>query len=236
MATEADIKDFTLRRLGKSGCMDVELTDEQLDDAVDEAKRWWMRYQGNLKKVYLTVVSGQSVYDVVPDAYSVVDVLFEEVGIDVPTVYDVENYDIYPSYIFFSPNASYADLIQYIQYRETSRRVFGADLDWEYDRPRRKLVIFPEPTRSFLVQYSYYAKTLKVSDLEPWAYDMVRRYSLAMAMETLSYVRGKYSQIPSAGGEFSLNADTLQTQSEIMRTELTEQIKQFRKPMWLFGA
>jgi len=53
----------------------------------------------------------------------------------------------------------------------------------------------------------------------------IRQYTLALAKETLAYVRGKYSQIPIPGAEVTLNQSDLLTDARAEKQALLEQLR-----------
>jgi len=55
-----------------------------------------------------------------------------------------------------------------------------------------------------------------------WIY----QYTLALAMQTLAYVRGKYSTVPVPGSEATLNQADLLTDSRALREELLSQLRE----------
>lgn len=58
-----------------------------------------------------------------------------------------------------------------------------------------------------------------------WIY----QYTLALSMQTLAYIRGKYNALPVPGGETTLNQDSLLNTSEKMITKLHEDLQNMLK-------
>lgn len=71
---------------------------------------------------------------------------------------------------------------------------------------------------------------LTYSSLSPWSRSWIRKYTLALCMITLGYIRGKYSSgIPVPNGEVQLNYGDLLTHGREDKTGLTEEIKETLK-------
>ena len=231
--TAQEIKDYVKRRMGHP-CVRVELSDDQLQDAVDEASLWFGTHIGQLGVQRATTNGNTNEYDVVTAVEEIVDVVFEVSGDSPYNIFDFAEVEIEP---FGFRNGRtldggfYSDIVQVFQYWEQARRILGIDKNWEWDRPRRKLILYPSPKTAFQYMYSYTTSAIDLTVLSQRECWLVRQWALAQGMETLGYVRSKYSEIPSASGGFSLNGDTLLSNAETMRMELNEKVKLLAPPI-----
>jgi hypothetical protein len=57
------------------------------------------------------------------------------------------------------------------------------------------------------------------------------RYAMALAMEMLGFVRGKYSSIPIPGAEATLNGSELVGQAQTAKDTLITQLREFLEKM-----
>jgi len=235
----ADIKKYIRRRLGEP-IFDVELEDDHLNDAIDDATRW---IAGILDQLRIGVVATNGAggeYPVPDDCQEVVDVYFEEGRDKILDVFDWAGVELSPvgygSY-FSTPSGAYSYIQQWQSYLEQGKKIVGVDPMWEYDRFDRILRLYPSDGRDAggafgsKVAILYQTGEIALDKLHNYEYDLVRRYALAMAMEALGYIRTKYATVPSAQGEQSLNGDTLLGNAEALRNELTEKAKTLRRPL-----
>ena len=240
--SEAEIKGYIERTLG-GGVVEVELTQDQYDDAIEEAKFWFMGLIGQMKNLVLDIQPGGGAYDVAPDCLSVVEVFFDlqRAGIfDQFSWAGVElnplGFGAYGSYNGVgSIGGGYSDLVQSMQYLEQARRILSADRDWEWDYQAKKLRVMPTSgdvgNKVFLV---YLTDDMDLAKIRPYEYRLLRRYALGNAMETLGNIRSKYSDGPSATGSITLNGADLTANADLVRDTVRDQILQLRPPANFF--
>ena len=240
--SEADIKRWTKRRFG-FGVVDVELTDDSLDDAIDSAKRWFSSYVGQEAIALLTVPPSGGEVDVPDDVETVTEVVFENRNQNFINIFDWADVELSPigyGAYYGSPSGSYSYLVQAQQYIEQGQKIISADRDWEWVRPTRKLRLFPTNETGGRgignkAVIRYLRNTVDLAELYQYEYDLVRRYSYAEAMETLGYIRTKFASLPSASGEVTLNGDLLVSNAEGIKLALSEEIKLKRRPAGFFA-
>lgn len=233
----AEIKKYIKRRLGEP-VVDVELEDDHLNDAIDDATRWLAGIMGQLRIGVLKTNGQGGNYNVPDDCQEVVDVYFEEGRDRILDVFDWAGVELAPvgygSY-FSTPSGAYSYIQQWQAYLEHGKKIVSVDPMWEYDRFDRILRLYPSDGRDDgsignKVAILYQTGQIDLAKLHNYEFDLVRRYALASAMEALGYIRTKYATVPSAQGEQSLNGDTLLGNAEAMRSELTEKAKGLRRP------
>ena len=226
------IKQWILRKLG-APILKVELTDAQLDDAIEDAVRWFAAKKGVDKILTISLVSGQSEYPLPSDADEVLDVIATEQQVDFASVFfptmGLLDGDI-PFNLYGSASLGVtSNYVQVLQYLETLKRVLGSEMEWFVENG--KLVIVPPPSGgSAVIRYSTSdIKSLKA--LSERDYDLVRKYSYANALETLGRVRSKYAEYPTAQGSVSLDGERLLEEANTLREKLEEEISDSAYPM-----
>jgi hypothetical protein len=242
--SDTDIRDFIFRTLG-GGVIAVELTEDHYEDAIFEAKMWFMGYIGQLKNKVLTINSGGGAFDVAEDCLSVAEVYFDIQNQGLFDQFDwagVEmnplGYGMYGTYNGTGTmGGGYSNIVQAISYRDMARRVLSTDRDWEWDWQAKQLRIYPTNgsigNQVFVV---YYVDDMDVAKTRPYEYRLIRKYALAEGMEKLGYIRSKYADGPSATGAISLNGADLIANADLLRDNLNQQILTIRPPANFFAG
>jgi hypothetical protein len=234
--TEGGLKEWILRRLGK-GIVDVELTPESLQDAVDEGKRFYASFFGQAKMVTLRLNQATE-YDaalIAPpsgeEIDSVVDVHFPVDGASFNNLWSWAGVDFDPATMAYAQSGQYSALVQYMQYREMGRRIVSADRDWEWDHARRKLIVSPRPDScTVAVAYLVTFAGIVIEKIRAWEEQLVQDFALGSAMMTLGNIRTKYADKPSATGSFTMDGDILYANGENIRENVIEKARNFVPP------
>lgn len=234
---EAQVKEWVCRRLG-SGTVNVELTDEQLDDSIMDAKIWWQSWVGQCKGILFTLTGSTeyAVDTIADDVDSVVDVAFEVSGHSLTDYFKWADVEVSPyQWIYGGGGGGYSALLQYTQYREMARQIAGADQDWTFERGRRVLVLTPRPNAGSTILVNYISRNVDLTYLENHEMFIFRRYALAQAMKTLATIRMKYSGKPSATGEFTMDGDALYANGEALEQDTEEKARLLQAPVGFFA-
>ena len=234
--TIESILEYVKVRMGQ-GVVAVELTNGQIVLAIEDAKMWYCSYMSQLRS-YVTVIPTNNQLIMNEECDLVVDVVFENnQAIDIFKWAGVEFnlYDPLNSGVAGGGTSMYSDFVQNLQYWETGRRIFSSDNDWDYEEYYKRLRLYPTDnfrTGSHIaIVYQVGSEHLNVLKLRTKEFNLLRQYSFAQAMETLGWIRTKYSDLPSATGSMSMNGDTLLVNSETLKITLTEQIQKLREPI-----
>jgi len=249
-----DIKGFrewARRKLGDDGkcTVKVELTEDQFDQALDDAKDWWNSHHGLHKEAQLNIASGQSFYDLSAVTPGVDDVL----KVWLPDRYQLLDFrGLYPGFLdvngfpygtlgLHSDNNPQGTLVQIMQNISSAQRVFSSDPDWEFysdnmDKlnPVRELRIYPPPNDGGVAYYFYRVdpKDIKLhmySQRDLW---LIREWALAECKYMLGRIRGKYTGgLPAAGGDRTLDGDTLLVESREDKDRLEQKIYEYGGPV-----
>lgn len=210
----------------------VEMTDEQIDMAVDEAIEWWSAYRGWYLQHTFSVISGQVEYDlsaVDPPVIDVMKVWFSlDPRVDLSGAYsgflDVDGYPYDGFNQEQSQGGVYSGIVQWLQMRETGARILSADLDWFFDDKTKILTVTPAEASpgAAVVLYQTPFKKSYFPQVAPDQAHLIREYSLAWSKYILGRIRGKYTGgLPAAQGNVSLDGADLirEAQEDFQRLE-----------------
>lgn len=193
-----------------SGLFAVELTDEQLDEAVMDALNEYGKRQPIIESRILQISPYVRAYPLPHDAgYGVFDCQF---------ITD----DVTPAAVFYmgllggqtTPlNAvMLAEYDAFLRYRKTMMRATSVAPDWAYEEDTNTLFIYA-PVFNLRASYSWHApRPLSKVRLEHQGW--IRSYSLAKAKLTLGKVRSKFSGVlPGPARDLQLNGENLQSEA-----------------------
>jgi hypothetical protein len=235
--TEAQVREWICRKLGK-GVVAVELTDNQVDDAVQDAKEWWQGWVGQCKSVLFTL-TGNTEYPealIATDIDSVVDVVFELNTQSLTNLFSWADVEINPyTWIYGDPRGGYSAIVQYMQYREMAKQITSSDKDWDWDRAKRAVIISPQPDAGSRVLITYISTDVELNYMTNYEVGIFRKYALAQAMKTLGSIRMKYSEKPSATGGFGMDGDAVWANAEAIESDMEEKARELEAPVGFFA-
>jgi hypothetical protein len=243
-------KVWVRRKLGQDDdCgVKVELTDKMIDQALDDAKEWFNAFVGLHKEATLTMIGEQGEYDlaaVTPRIESIVKVWFPRRATEIdfsvlyPGFLDVEGIP-YGVGTLWGAGYPQTTIVQTLQTLESNAKFLSVDLDWEFyadnttDPDTRLLRIMPPPKDAGTAVYLY---RIDPRDIKLEHYDQrhlwfLREWALAEAKYTLGRIRGKYtSGLPAAGGERTLDGDSLISEAREDKERLEEKILELQGPV-----
>ena len=158
---------------------------------------------------------------------------------------DTFGFGAYSTGVSFMLMPMYADLlrVQAIEFNDMMRKSA-----YSFEIINNKLRIFPVPTKNFKLWIDFIIKeernnplkypTGSVSDMSNAPYDFMNykninsvgrqwiyKYALALAKESLGYIRGKYSSIPIPNGETTLNSADLLSSATTEKQGLIDELR-----------
>jgi hypothetical protein len=229
---EPTLKQWILRRLG-APFLKIELTDENLKDAVETARRWFAAKKGVQKTTSLQVVAGRTEYQLPDDVETVEDVAFMTPAMDISLVFSPFTLidDKVPYDVFAAPSSIglYSSYTQTLQYVEMAKRILGAEPDWRQEG--RTLYVFPIPRNSSTILLNHKSNQITIEQLSERDHDILKRYALACAKEDLGRVRSKYSDFPTAQGTATLDGERLLEEAQTAKEALDEELALSSFPM-----
>lgn len=229
---------WILRRLG-APFWDIELCQEHVKDAVEQAIRWFVAKKGVTKLFTIQVQPNVVEYDLDCEVDRVIDVAYETHKLDLSLIFSpftlLEEKIPYDVFASGGSGGLYSSYVQALQYIEMAKRVLSAEFEWyeikSANEAPNKLFIAPMPPESR--RLIVWAKTnfVQIEYLQERDHDLIKRYALAKAREDLAWVRGKYGEYPSAQGTTTLNWDRMLDAAQTEIEKLEEEIMGAGYPM-----
>jgi len=227
------LKQWILRRLG-APFLKVELTADNLEDAVENARRWFVAKKGVTRFYTLPIQSGND-YDLLDDVDTVTDVVFTSSALDLTLVFSpfVLIDEKVPYDVFAAPSSGglYSSLVQTLQYIDMGKRILSAEADWRQEG--RKLYIMPasRPDYASNLLVEYKANSVTIEQLNERDHDLIKRFSLAQAKLDVGRVRSKYDTFSTAQGSSTMDGLTLLDEARTELEKLEEEISASAYPM-----
>lgn len=219
---ESALTDWILRQLGAPQ-VEVQLTECQIADAIQDAKDWFAGRKGFEGEQYMAVVSGPSFEITLPDEISVVtDVVFEEYAglpeLTYPSNFYPQTYRPVGLGPFGGNGGDLSAVVQSLQVQEMSDRIFSREPDWKQDGRLLRLYALPPECSKVLVRY--HSLTFRTERLSIRDAQLVRRMALAKAMLILQRVRGVLeSGFQGSQGSVQFNLSVIDPAAEIEALE-----------------
>lgn len=236
LQTKTDLKNYILRQLG-SPVINIEIADEQLDDAVDNALELYMQnaYSGVRERfVALEVIKGQQDYLLPYEVFAIITIRSQEMGGITNTA---------PSNIFSMNQFIASDLykgsgrIDLVTYETTNQLLstldlmFSKKMTYDFNCISKELHLFEIPYQNEKVFMQCYIKNVPTYTTDPVSGTIeestniynelwVRRYTTEIARRQWADNLLKYegSQLPNG---MSLNASAIlaRADAEILKLE-----------------
>ena len=205
----ATTRDWIRRQLG-SPTVVVELTDDQLDDAIAEALAVYSKSMPKIIRVVVAGSAGVSSYVVPAGAYgrAAIDLEAEPIY---QTGHEVDIFNPFELEMVYSRDEQgYTDYAMMLAGVKQAKAILSADLDWEFrvgDDPATDagvLYISPPPadTRNYILVC---VTDWTLADAPARQHSWLRKYALAHAKVTLGYIRRKFAEIQ--GTQTTLRTD-----------------------------
>jgi hypothetical protein len=231
-----------MQRLG-SAWLEVELPNGTLRHCLDDAKRWYTMQFQDLIRHPLTLVPGTQKYQLPPDCFFVVDVIFPVSIAYAPAPFAGNSlYGIAGGGAMAMPggvvtgqtsDGFYSSAVQSVQIAEMGRRIFGREPSWEWLKRERRLYIYPKITTGGQAYVDYASMTVDTENMTPDEHHFILNYAIAVAKEVLGRIRGKYGGYPGADGDRTLDAGELLGEAQSEKQALTERLRKFAPQGWI---
>jgi len=216
---------WILRRLG-APIWKVELTQEHIDDAIEDAKRWFAEKKGLLKLGSLDVVSGQPCYPLPDEVDFIIDVAFEQSPSDMGSIFSpfLLMEEEIPYDVFAAPQSLglYSTYVQSLSYIEMAQRITGSEMEWW--QQNRHLYVAPTPANSKKIIYVYKTSVFAIDQLSERDHNFIKKYALACAKRDLGRIRSKYDGFQGAQGQQSMDGSVLLDEARDAIEKLDEEI------------
>jgi hypothetical protein len=244
-----EFKTWCRRKLGQDGdCgAKVELTDNQIEQALEDAKEWFNAFVGLYREATVMLSAGISEYDlhtVSPAIDEITKVWFPQRGTEIdfsvlyPGFLDIEGIP-YRGSGYWGGIYPQTTVVQTLQTMESMAKILSADLDWEFYRDNmtdpvtRLLRVMSAPKQGGTAVYRYRVdpKDIKLEHYDARHLWLVREWALAEAKYTLGRIRGKFSSLPAAGGERTLDGDALISEAREDKEKIEAKVLDFQGPV-----
>lgn len=232
---EDELQQYILRTLGAPQVA-VELTQDDLDDAIEQAKRWFAAKKGVKKFTNISVVSGISEYQLPEDVDVVIDVMFMPDNLSFAAITDpllLINGAIPYNRIFGDPSTMglFSTYLQSMQYLEEAKKIVGSDLDWRQDGT--SLFIWPLIKTTGRIAIQYKPNDFSIVELPQRDHDLIKRFSVAKCKGKLGRIRSRYGSYATAQGPTAQDGERLLTEHDQDMQILEEEIALSGFPMGL---
>lgn len=232
LKSREEIRDWIIRTLGYP-FVKVELTEEHVQDSIEDAVRWFVAKKGVEKQKIITIDQSDNGYLLPEDVDVVLGVDREYTATNLAMLYssatlidDRLPYVLYPG---AQQGGGFSAILQSQQYSEMGKRILSSEEDWRQEG--RMLYLFPAPNTGAQFRLRYKANTLEVEKLSERDHDLIKRFAMAMAKMRLGNIRSKYSSFPGAQGNTELDGARLLSESQSEVETLTTEVAQSGFPL-----
>jgi len=208
---------------------------QHLEDAVDQAVRWFVAKKGITKKAALMVPGTETQFTLADEMSRVVDVVFQEPNLDVAAI----GYPfmimggLIPSNTVLSHQTVggfYSNVYQLLQYTKMAKMIMGSDLEWSQNGRTLAIYGVKSPTLA-VVEYIPYHVTIE--QLEARDFLLVQNYALSWFKKVLGRILRKHKSLPGADGSIEMDGAELMTEAQEELDKLEEEIGKSGYPMMI---
>lgn len=240
--------DYVLSMLGQ-GMIDIELDQKHLDIGLERAlNRFRQRSTNSVEEsyIFLPTIENQNDYILPDDVIEVYRIFRRSLGSrmtggDDGSTFEPFNLAYTNAYLLASSNAGgLATFDFFSQYQEMVGRMFGAFIEFKWNRTTKKITLFQRMSEGetlLLQAYNYRPDIMLLTDYlsKQW----IRDYTLASCKLILGEARSKFATIAGPGGGTTLNGDALKSEAlsemERLETEVSTQMAGGPGYSWLIG-
>lgn len=239
--TKNELRNRIARDLGYP-LIKIELTSDQIDDAIDDASDKFIKYTaGNAtEEQYFAVIlsSGTAIYDLPEGVITVIDYSEDSSSWGgVNQLFTVENYLYHLGYIDPFGMMGRSGFISYhlaLNFLDSYSRYLTNKYIYRYYSETNQIQVHPTPSksgefvliRSYMLQGSTFSSWTK-NNFYKWVYDQewVRKYATALAKEKMGYIRRKFENFQSIGNVgISLDGQSLIDEAREDKESLDEDL------------
>ena len=229
----AALKQWILRRMG-APFVKVEVTADQLEDSVEQARRWFSAKKGVRRVMQMPFYAGVVEYVLDDQVDTVLDVAFPASPLDLSLIFSpyILQDEKVPYDVFSAPQAAgiYSSYEQTLQYVQMAKRILNAETDWRQEG--RILQLFPIPKDNGTIILEYKSHDFTIEQLSERDHDLVKRFALAATKRDIAQVRGKYTDgFAGAQSATQLNAAVIAAEADKEMEQLEKEISLSAFPM-----
>ncbi len=209
----------------------VELCNDQYLAIIDGAELWLMVHFGQVAYRDFRIDSAQREYAVPDDVGDVVEIIFPgSPGTSAEISFGATSYGAlrevpYSMWTMQRGGGLLSGVTMQRIYHEMMGRTLGSEPSWSWDPTSRKFTIAVPDGYSGPAKYGYVLNRIRHEVLSPDRKMLLRDYAQAQAKIMLGNIRGKYADLPSAGGRVTLNGTDLFAQGQDELAAVEEKVK-----------
>jgi len=228
-----DVRSYVRLRLG-AGIIRVELKDEYIDAATQEALRIYSRYRPLRRFIQIPLVENINEYPLDNDVIGVYKMDWIHRQTSLAVVEDIFHRR------YYEPIHDMDQYVTYLQYIDTLKRVLSIEPEWHFERSKQAgkppILYVHAPNQANTVLALIVAIVKRPLHQVPYTHeDWIQRYALAFCKEILGRVRGKWSNIPAPAGGQGLDAQSLLSEAREEFQSLDQEIRGWQTdqpPIW----
>ncbi len=214
----------------------VELCNDQYLAIIDRAELWLLVHFGQTSYRPFSISSSKREYDVPDDVGDVVEVIFpgrpestSEMTFGAATFGTLR--EIPYSMWSMQQGGGLSGVTMQRVYNDMVGRVLGTEPSWSWDSTTRKITIAVPDGYAGPAVYGYVLNRIRYEVLPANRRMLLQDFAIAHAKIMLGNIRGKYADLPSAGGRVTLNGTDLFAQGQDELIAVEEKMRNLAIPM-----
>jgi hypothetical protein len=213
--------------------VDVELDPKHYEQGIDLAVDRYRQKSGNSTEeayIFLELQADVNEYTLAKEVIEVKEIYRRSVAGSTGGV-DMDPFELAYTNLYFLQGGRIGGLMTwdaFAQYQEVVKRLFGGYLNFKYVTEKQKLILMRRPRNAENVLLQVYmekpAETLITQRYSrPW----IRDYALAQCKMMLGEARSKFSSLPGAQGNVSMNGADLKNEAQTAIEKLEREIETY---------
>lgn len=231
------LKDSITKRLG-AGAVEVEITDDQLELAIDlavENYRAWSSASKEEAFLHMKLYPSESSY-VLPTEVEIVRRIYRRGnGVVQGASSTVDPFSLAYSNAYLlsavrgSTGGGLLTKYLYDSFDETVAKLFGREIIFQWNSVNKKLIIDRDIRGEEEVLLHVYQNTPEpMLFQQQMSYPWIRDWALSEAMIMLGRNRSKFATLPGPQGTFSMDGDTLRQEGLALQEKLEQQLRNYK--------
>jgi len=234
-----------IRTILGDGMIDVELDPKHYEQAIDLAVDKFRQRSSNSTEeayIYLELQPDVQEYTLSTEVIEVREIFRRSVAGSNNSI-DLDPFELAYTNLYFLQGGRIGGLMTwdaFAQYQEVVRRLFGGYLNFKYVTEKNKLILMRRPrTIEKVLLQVYMEKPVDTLITQRYSRPWIRDYALAQSKMMLGEARSKYSSLPGAQGNVTLNGETLKSEAQAAIEKLERDIETYttgEDPLtWVIG-
>lgn len=242
--TREDFKQYCLRKLG-NGIITLNLTNEQIDDCINDAVKWCQEFldEGNFLEFYVHKINQDDLnrhyFQLTDDVLAVHDFIYETnyIGSTLNNIFQLSTIALVNNLTV--PSSGLSDWYFMKMNLETLNALMRGACPWRFDYNNARLYVDQDwatyfPLNHYVVAQLWTA-TNPSTNVKMWNNNYMKKYAIALLQEQWGNNLIKYEGIKLPGG-INLNANKIIENAQSQLTKLQEEVIQYSSnplPRWV---